>query len=194
MNFSGNYCFQEKISKIWDDLNNPEILKKSIHGCKEFIEKSQDIFFLKVQVKIGPINATFSGELKIINKNPPFSYTIEAKGSAGQLGGASGKVEIRLNEKDSTTNLFYTADTKINGKIAQLGSRLIEGTVKKNTTLFFNNFENISSSKNYKGYEEVLESEKILENKITINNVNKKYLYAFFTILVVLFIIIINYE
>ena len=137
MNFSGNYCFQEKIDKIWDDLNNPEILKKSIQGCKEFIEKAQDTFFLKIQVKIGPINATFIGELKIINKNPPFSYIIEAKGNAGQLGGASGKVEIKLNEKDSTTNLFYTADTKINGKIAQLGSRLIEGTVKKKYYFIF---------------------------------------------------------
>ena len=194
MNFSGNYCFQEKIDKIWDDLNNPEILKKSIQGCKEFIEKAQDTFFFKIQVKIGPINATFTGELKIINKNPPFSYIIEAKGNAGQLGGASGKVEIKLNEKDSTTNLFYTADTKINGKIAQLGSRLIEGTVKKNTTLFFNSFENISSSKNSANYEEVIKREKIIENKITINNLNKKYLYAFFIILIVLFIIIINYE
>ena len=153
-----------------------------------------DSFFFKIQVKIGPINAIFTGELKIINKNPPFSYIIEAKGNAGQLGGASGKVVIKLNEKDSTTNLFYTADTKINGKIAQLGSRLIEGAVKKNTTLFFNSFENISSSKNSTGNEKAIKREKIIENKITINNLKKKYLYAFFIILIVLFVIIINYE
>ena len=103
-------------------------------------------------------------------------------------------MEIKLTEKDSTTHLFYTANAKINGKIAQLGSRLIEGTVKKNTTLFFNNFENLSSSKSYESNLEVIEREKAVENKITINNLNKKYVYAFFIILMIFFVIIINYE
>ena len=98
MKFSGNYCFQENIDKVWNNLNDPKILKKSIHGCKEFFEKEKNKFKLKIQVKIGPIDATFFGSLEIKEIQPPFSYIIEAKANAGQLGGGSGIVEIKLKK------------------------------------------------------------------------------------------------
>tara|TARA_B100000700_G_C14982776_1_gene827256 strand:+ start:780 stop:1367 length:588 start_codon:yes stop_codon:yes gene_type:complete len=195
VNFSGSYLFKEKIDEVWSNLNDPEILKASIHGCKEFTEKEKNIFFLKIQVKIGPVNATFSGELKIKETNPPLSYIIEASANAGQLGGGSGVVEIRLKEKDSSTNLIYEATTKINGKIAQLGARLIEGTVKKNTALFFNNFENLLDKKKLSSDEEIILKNKVKENGAALNNFNKKYLYFSFVIIILfIVIIIVGYE
>ena len=137
MNFTGSYHFREKVETIWEYLNNPEILKNVFMAAKNLLKKRKIVFFFKVKVKIGPINATFTGTLILKDINPPHSYIIEANGSAGQLGGANGKVEIRLDEKENLTYLNYKANTKIHGKIAQLGARLIDGTVKKNTTIFF---------------------------------------------------------
>ena len=71
MNFNGSYNFEKNIQDIWESLNNPEVLKKCINGCEEFIEKDKNNFLLKIKVKIGPINATFQGSLVLKNINPP---------------------------------------------------------------------------------------------------------------------------
>ena len=177
---------------MWADLNNPRLLKEAIPGCKEFTEKNKNYYFLKLEVKVGPFNAVFTGELKIKNIVPPFSYEIEAKGNAGQLGVGSAVVEIELKKEDTNTNLSYKANTKINGKIAQLGARLIEGSVKKNTTLFFSNFERLTSESQKLESPELDIKQKKLENKISLNNLNKKYIY--FLVMIVVLILIINYE
>ena len=194
MKFSGNFTFNNNIDSVWDALNNPNILKKSIDGCKEFLEKEKDIYFLRIQVKIGPINASFTGELRVTQVSPPSSYVIEAKGNAGQLGGATGKVEILLTQEGSNTKLSYVANAKINGKIAQLGARLIEGTVKKNTKLFFSNFERLSATNFNEKSVEFAKKEKKLENKLIINILNKKYLFLFLAVLIIFFLLLIYYE
>ena len=194
MYFSGSYSFKNPIDKVWNDLNNPKFLKQAIHGCQEFIEEGNNSYYLKLQVKLGPINAIFSGKLFIKDANPPFSYIIEAKGSAGQLGGASGTVHVTLNEVDDNTNLNYKANTKINGKIAQLGARLIEGAVKKNTVLFFNNFEKLSSISNDFNNEKSLKDEKVLESNKKLNSLKKKHYYAFFLIMIMIITFISYYE
>ena len=136
MNFSGSYHFKEPIDKVWEYLNDPKILKKCIQGCEDFIEKEKNNFFLKLKVKIGPVNASFSGTLNLKDINPPNSYIIEASGSAGQLGGANGRVQIRLTEKDNITYLNYEAYTRIHGKIAQPSrARNIAGA-SINSTIF----------------------------------------------------------
>ena len=192
MNFTGSYHFPEKIEAIWKHLNNPEILKKCIHGCEEFIEKEKNSFFLKVKVKIGPINATFTGTLILKDINPPNSYIIEANGSAGQLGGANGKVEIRLNEKENLTYLNYQASTKIHGKIAQLGARLIDGTVKKNTTIFFKNFDSLFSEDNT--FKNQMVKEDSHEKEKFNNKLQKKNLYIFLIIFLIIILILVNHE
>ena len=162
-------------------------------AAKNLLRKEKNSFFLKVKVKIGPINATFTGTLILKDINPPHSYIIEANGSAGQLGGANGKVEIRLDEKENLTYLNYKANTKIHGKIAQLGARLIDGTVKKNTTIFFKNFNSLfiehNTIKSQMLKEDNYEKEKCANNKL-----QKKNIYIFLIIFLIIILILINHE
>ena len=158
-----------------------------------FRERKRYLFF-ENSSQIGPINASFTGELRVTQVSPPFSYVIEAKGNAGQLGGATGKVEILLTQEGSNTKLSYVANAKINGKIAQLGARLIEGTVKKNTKLFFSNFERLSATNFNEKSVEFAKKEKKLENKIIINILSKKYLFLFLAVLIIFFLLLIYYE
>ncbi len=191
MNFSGSYFLENTKEKVWELINNPKVLMNCIDGCKEFTEIEKNKFFLKVLVKIGPINANFSGTLLIKDINEPQSYIIEASGSAGQLGGASGNVFIKLSSKESQTCLYYDASTKINGKIAQLGSRLIEGAVKKNTTSFFKNFESYSKNKTTNNTVSVSKRNIIASNYNPNKLLDKKYIYSISIVFLIVFIIII---
>ena len=193
MNFTGNYHFQEKIEKIWDYLNNPEILKNCIDGCQEFIEKEKNTFFLRIKVKIGPINTTFTGTLSLKDINPPKSYIIEANGSAGQLGGAKGRVDIKLAENNNSTILTYEAKTSINGKIAQLGSRLIEGAVKKNTNIFFKNFDSLFNNEQASNINALKESNN--EKKVNIAKyLQKRNIFIFLILFFLTLFVLINNE
>ena len=143
MKFSGSYELKSSKKKVWENLNNIDVLKKCIDGCQEFLRIDNNKYDAKIFIKLGPVNASFRSTIEIKNIIEEDSYEIIAQGNAGQLGNASGKVIVFLKELDKTTVLRYEADTKINGKIAQLGSRLIDGSVKKNTDLFFKNFSKI---------------------------------------------------
>ena len=142
MKFEGSYQLNAKVVDVWKNLNDPEVLKNCIDGCTEFQETKNNEFKTKIIIKLGPVNATFNSIINISNVIHQKSYTIEAKGNAGSLGLASGKVNIMLEDNKELTTLNYTANSKINGKLAQLGSRLIDGSVRKNTEKFFRNFEN----------------------------------------------------
>ena len=143
MKFSGSYELNSSKKKVWENLNSIDVLKKCIDGCEEFLYIDNNKYSAKIFIKLGPINASFRSTIEINNIIKEESYEIKAQGNAGQLGNASGKVIIFLKELDKTTVLNYEADTRINGRIAQLGSRLIDGSVKKNTDLFFQNFSKI---------------------------------------------------
>ena len=143
MKFSGSYELNSSKKKVWENLNSIDVLKKCIDGCEEFLYIDKNKYNAKIFIKLGPVNASFQSTIEINNIIEEESYEIIAQGNAGQLGNASGKVKIFLKELDKTTILNYEADTRINGRIAQLGSRLIDGSVKKNTGLFFQNFSKI---------------------------------------------------
>ena len=143
MKFSGSYELNSSKKEVWENLNNIDVLKKCIDGCEEFLYIDNNQYNAKIFIKLGPVNASFRCTIEINNIIKEESYEIKAQGNAGQLGNASGKVIIFLKELDKTTVLNYEADTRINGRIAQLGSRLIDGSVKKNTDLFFQNFSKI---------------------------------------------------
>ena len=136
------------VQKVWEALNDPDVLKACIPGC-ESLEKNSDTDLAAVVVlKIGPIKAKFTGAVTLKNLNPPHSYTIEGEGKGGIAGFAKGGADVTLAADGAdVTVLKYAAKADVGGKIAQLGSRLITSTSKKLAGEFFSTFnEKVSGS------------------------------------------------
>jgi carbon monoxide dehydrogenase subunit G len=129
------------VEKVWEALNDPAILKEAIPGCQNLEMKSPTEMAATVVLKIGPIKATFQGEVTLKNLDPPNAYTIQGEGKGGIAGFAKGGADVTLTpDGDGTTILKYAAKADVGGKIAQLGSRLIESTSKKLAGQFFSTF------------------------------------------------------
>lgn len=141
MEMSGERRIEAPRAAVWDALNDPEVLKASIPGCEE-IEKVDDTHMTaKVIQKVGPVRATFTGEVELSDIVEGESYTISGKGKGGAAGGASGGAKVRLEEDGDATVLHYDVEAKVTGKIAQLGARLINGFAKKMADDFFDRFK-----------------------------------------------------
>ena len=139
MKLSGSYQINLEKQKVWEALNNPEILKQSIPGCEEFKKNSNTEFTATATNKIGPFNASFTGEIEIKNVDAPNSYTIEGSGNS-PVGFASGSAKVKLENSNGGTKLIYEVNANVGGKIAQVGSRLIDMTAKKWQIFFLVNF------------------------------------------------------
>ena len=146
MKLSGSYQINLDKEKVWDALNDPEILKQSIPGCDEFIKNSDTNFSAKATNKIGPFNASFSGDIELQNLKPPHSYKITGSGNS-PVGFAQGEADVKLEDSDGGTKLIYSVDAQVGGKIAQVGSRLIDMTAKKMADIFFGKFSELVSNK-----------------------------------------------
>jgi len=126
------------LQDVWTALNDVEFLKDCIPGCQKLERVSDTEMTATVVLKIGPIKATFEGAVELCNLNPPHSYTIQGEGKGGIAGFAKGGADVTLiQEEADVTLLKYAAKADIGGKIAQLGSRLIESTSKKLSGQFF---------------------------------------------------------
>tara|TARA_B100001029_G_C14944355_1_gene385034 strand:- start:152 stop:736 length:585 start_codon:yes stop_codon:yes gene_type:complete len=147
MKLSGSYQINLEKQKVWEALNDPEVLKKSIPGCEEFIKNSETEFTATATNKIGPFNASFTGEIKLEQINAPNSYVIQGSGNS-PVGFASGEAKVKLEDFEEGTKLFYEVDANVGGKIAQVGSRLIDMTAKKMADIFFGNFSQLISKEN----------------------------------------------
>ncbi|MFT4161740.1 carbon monoxide dehydrogenase subunit G [Shinella zoogloeoides] len=137
MDMSGEERIAAPREAVWAALNDPEILKACIPGCQSLTLKSPNELEATVKIKIGPVSATFNGEVTLSNLNPPESYTISGEGKGGIAGFAQGGADVRLIEDGGETILAYDVKAQIGGKLAQLGSRLIDSTSKKLATQFF---------------------------------------------------------
>jgi carbon monoxide dehydrogenase subunit G len=141
MDMSGEYRIPAPRDKVWAALNDPETLKASLPGCETLEKTGDNQFAATVVAKVGPVKAKFNGNVALSNLNPPESYTIAGEGKGGAAGFAKGGADVRLAEDGAdTTVLRYTAKADVGGKLAQLGSRLIDGTAKKMADEFFDNF------------------------------------------------------
>lgn len=140
MDLSGEFQIDASIDKVWTALNDADILKACIPGCKELIKTSDTEMSAKVVLKVGPIKAKFSGEVSLENLNPPHSYSIVGEGKGGIAGFAKGGADVQLSEDGGETILTYQATAQVGGKMAQLGSRLIDSTSAKLANQFFDNF------------------------------------------------------
>ena len=143
MKLSGSYQIKLEKQKVWEALNNPEILKKAIPGCEEFIKKSDTEFTATAKNKIGPFNASFTGDIELKDIDAPNSYKISGSGNS-PVGFASGEADVKLEDiNNGETNLIYTVEANVGGKIAQVGSRLIDMTAKKMADIFFGKFSDL---------------------------------------------------
>ncbi len=140
MDISGQYRIAAPRDVVWAALNDPEVLKRCIPGCKELEQRSPTDLAAKVALKIGPISATFNGAVTLENLNPPAGYTIVGQGQGGAAGFAKGRAEVHLTEVGTETDLAYAAKAEVGGKLATLGGRLIQATSKKLADEFFGNF------------------------------------------------------
>ncbi|MBK8160678.1 MAG: carbon monoxide dehydrogenase subunit G [Rhodospirillaceae bacterium] len=140
MEISGMYPIKAPRSVVWAALNDPDVLKSVIAGCKELV-RDGDGFTATVVAKVGPVKAKFGGRITLSDLDPPNGYTITGEGQGGAAGFAKGSAKVALEDDDSGgTILKYTAAAQIGGKLAQIGSRLIEGTAKKMADDFFSAF------------------------------------------------------
>ena len=143
MDITGEYRIPAPIDAVWRALNDPAVLQQCITGCKSLEKLSDTEFKGTVAVKIGPVSASFAGEVSLSDLNPPNGYILTGKGQGGAAGFANGSCKVSLRAEGNETVLTYNADAKIGGKIAQLGARLIDGTVKKYASEFFTKFSSI---------------------------------------------------
>ncbi len=140
MDMTGEFRIPASRETVWEALNDPEVLKASIPGCQELDKVGDDQMTAKVKTKVGPVSATFSGKVTLSDINPPAGYKISGEGQGGVAGFAKGGAEVTLDEDGSETVLKYTATAQVGGKLAQIGSRLIDSTAKKMANEFFTNF------------------------------------------------------
>jgi carbon monoxide dehydrogenase subunit G len=142
MDMTGQYRIPAPRERVWAALNDPAMLQASLPGCESLEKVSDREFAATVVAKVGPVKAKFNGNVMLSNLNPPESYTISGEGKGGAAGFAKGGADVRLIEEGEVTVLTYTARADVGGKLAQLGSRLIDGTAKKMADEFFQNFSN----------------------------------------------------
>lgn len=147
MEFSGEREVAAPKQSVYDALNDPTILQQCIPGCESLERTSDNGFSAKVGLKVGPVRAKFSGDVALEDLNPPNSYSLVGKGKGGPAGFASGRAAVTLDESGSGTLLSYKVDVEIGGKIAQLGSRLINGTANKLSGEFFDEFCNLTEER-----------------------------------------------
>jgi uncharacterized protein len=133
--------------KVWAALNDPEILRQCIPGCQSLEQGAANEMTATVVFKVGPVKATFAGKVMLSDLDPPNGYRISGEGSGGVAGFAKGGATVRLTgDGADATILSYEVDAQIGGKLAQLGSRLIDSTAKKLAGQFFESFGEIVGS------------------------------------------------
>ena len=150
MKLTGSYQINLEKQKVWESLNDPKILKQAIPGCEEFKKNSDTKFKAKATNKIGPFNASFTGDIELKDLNPPNSYKITGSGNS-PVGFATGEATVTLEDNEGGTKLIYDVQANVGGKIAQVGSRLIDMTAKKMADIFFGKFSELIVPQSKKG-------------------------------------------
>jgi uncharacterized protein len=140
MEMTGEFRIPAPRQRVWEGLNDPEILKGAIPGCQTLEKVSDTEFAGKVVAAVGPVKATFGGKVTLSDLDPPNSYTISGEGSGGVAGFAKGGAKVNLAEDGAVTVLNYTVQAHVGGKLAQIGSRLIDSVARKMAEQFFERF------------------------------------------------------
>ena len=140
MEMTGERRIPAPRQKVWDALNDPEILKQCIAGCESLDKTSDTEFSARVTSRVGPVTAKFTGKVELSDVDPPNGYTISGEGQGGVAGFAKGGAKVQLADDGDGTLLTYEANGTVGGKLAQIGSRLIDSTARKMADDFFDKF------------------------------------------------------
>ena len=140
MTMKGEVTLPADRQTVWAKLNDPEVLKQCIPGCQSLDKTGENGFAATVKLKVGPVSATFKGNVELQDLDPPNGYRISGEGQGGVAGFAKGGAVVRLTQDGADTVLNYDVDAQVGGKIAQVGARLIQGTAKKLADQFFGKF------------------------------------------------------
>mgnify|MGYP002153137216 CR=1 FL=1 len=158
MEMSGEFRIPASREKVWEALNDPEVLKSVIPGCQELIKVSETELTAKVQTRVGPVSATFTGKVTLSDINPPSSYKISGEGQGGVAGFANGEATVTLSDDGDGTLLRYESHAAVGGKLAQVGQRVIKGASDKLTGEFFTRFSNAVANAPAEAAEQAVET------------------------------------
>jgi len=145
MHMTGEQRIAASRQRVWEALNDPEVLRQCIPGCQSLERDGDNRFSAIAEVKIGPIGARFKGGVELSELDPPNGYTITGQGSGGVAGSARGGAKVRLSDDGAGTLVSYTVDAEVGGRMAQLGGPLIDATAKNLAGKFFAKFGEVVS-------------------------------------------------
>jgi len=137
MEITGEYRIPAPQARVWDALNDPAVLKACIAGCQQLEKVSDTEFSAIVATKVGPVSATFRGSVTLCDLAAPDGYTLVGQGQGGAAGFARMKARVGLQPQGGETLLTYAAQAEIGGKLASVGSRLVQGVARRNADEFF---------------------------------------------------------
>jgi carbon monoxide dehydrogenase subunit G len=140
MEMKGEQLVPASQQQVWDALNDPQVLKACVPGCESITPSGENIYDVLMVAKVGPVSAKFKGKLTLSDIVPPQSYAISFEGQGGAAGFAKGGAKVNLLSENNQTKLMYDVKANVGGKLAQIGSRLVDAAAKKVADDFFKNF------------------------------------------------------
>lgn len=140
MELSGEVVIPAGRAMVWQALNDPAVLKACIPGCEELVRVGETEFAARVVSRVGPVSARFAGKVGLSDIVPQQSYVISGQGQGGVAGFAKGEAKVSLSDEAGGTRLRYDARAEVGGKLASLGSRMIQGVASKTAEDFFRTF------------------------------------------------------
>jgi len=140
MEMKGEQLIAAAQQAVWNALNDPQVLKACVPGCESITPTGDNEYQVLMVARVGPVSAKFKGKLTLSDIQPPNSYSISFEGQGGAAGFAKGGAQVRLSPEGESTRLAYDVKANVGGKLAQIGSRLVDAAAKKVAGDFFRNF------------------------------------------------------
>ena len=140
MEMTGEQLIPASQQDTWEALNDPDILAASVPGCESITRVNDNEYQVQMTARVGPVSAKFRGRLSLFDIKPPNSYSLAFEGQGGAAGFAKGAAQVKLSRQGDQTKLAYEVKANVGGKLAQIGSRLVDAAAKKVADEFFQNF------------------------------------------------------